>query len=77
MTADGTPATNFPKHTQEETDEGTALMKSFMEDWKSRVEANGEEMGEEEQVQELVKVAKEYAEKFEGNPWVKGLMELF
>lgn len=52
-------------------------MKSFMETWKSRVEASGEEMGEDEQVEELVRVAKEYGEKFEGNPWVKGLMELF
>ena len=74
---DGTPQNTFPKHTQEETDEGTALMKSFMETWKSRVEADGQEMGETEQVEELVKVAKEYAERFEGNSWVKGLMELF
>lgn len=36
-----------------------------------------EEMGEEEQVVELRRTAKEFEDRFKGSPWVRGLMETF
>jgi DNA mismatch repair protein MSH2 len=66
----------FGKFPKQETDEGTALVKSFLEDWKLRVESRGD-MDEDEQVAELRRVAEEYKERFEGNEWVKGLMTSF
>jgi hypothetical protein len=50
-------------------------MKQFMETWKARVEAKGADVSEEEQVDELVKLAKEYGQQFEASPWIKALME--
>lgn len=75
LMTDGTEQADLPKFTQEQTDEGTAIMKQFMETWKSRVESKGENVSEDEQVDELVKLAKEYGQQFEGSPWIKALME--
>ena len=36
---------------------------------------NGMEPSEEEQVEELKKVAGEFAERFDANPWVTNLLE--
>lgn len=74
--------TAIPEYTQQETDEGTALMKLFMDTWKARVEAqsergDGEGVSEEVQVRELVACAKEFGGRFEESRWVKGLMERF
>lgn len=70
------------KYTKEETDSGTDLIRDFLDTWKSRVEASsseqgtgkGMEMGEEAQVEELRKVAREFGGRLEGNKWVMGLM---
>lgn len=74
----------FAKHSKSETDEGTALVKDFLDTWKARVEASGGAGGdvamalsEEAQFEELKRVAEEYKERFEGNSWVKGLMESY
>lgn len=75
LTTDGTDAAQLPTFTQEETDAGSALMKQFMEVWKERVEARGPDVTEEEQVDELVKLAKEFGQQFEASPWIKALME--
>lgn len=62
------------KYTKQETDEGTELVREFLETWKSRVEASATPMGESDQVEELRKVAREYGARLESNKWVAGLM---
>jgi DNA mismatch repair protein MSH2 len=76
------------KYTKEETDEGTELIKEFLDSWKSRVEdealAEGETGGveggegkgvdEERQVELLREVAKEYGARLDSNKWVEGLI---
>lgn len=75
-TADA-PDDRLTKFTKEETESGTDLIREFLETWKFRVEAGtatGEEMGEEQQVEELRKVAREYGGRLDSNKWVEGLM---
>ena len=74
---DGAAEATFAKFSKKDTEEGTELVKSFLDTWKARVEARGEGLSEEEQVAELRKVAEEYKGRFEGNPWVQGLCESF
>lgn len=69
------------KYTKEETDEGTDLIKEFLDTWKSRVEALSESEGEgeggvdeERQVELLREVAKEYGGRLDSNKWVEGLI---
>jgi hypothetical protein len=53
------------------------LIKEFLDTWKSRVEAlekEGEEVGEEKQVEELRAVAREFGGRLDGNKWVEGLI---
>lgn len=52
-------------------------MKDFLDTWKARVEATEGDLDEEAQVAELRRTAEEYKERFEGNAWVRGLMEGF
>ncbi|WVR08513.1 hypothetical protein IAU60_005568 [Kwoniella sp. DSM 27419] len=79
------------KFSKQETEEGTALIASFLSEWKSRTlgssesalpstqdaEAEVEGMSEEDMVAELRKVAEEYKDRFEGNEWVKHVMSNF
>jgi DNA mismatch repair protein MSH2 len=73
---DNTETSTYAKHPKIETDEGTALVKAFLEEWKERVESKGD-ISEEEQVVVLRAVAEEYRQRFEGNAWVRGLMSAF
>lgn len=68
------PDESARKYTKEETDSGTELIREFLDTWKSRVEAASEEMDEEQQVEELRKVAREFGGRLEDNKWVVGLM---
>lgn len=85
IVADGAADITFTKHSKTETDEGTALVKEFLDTWKARVEAHGGavdgdaemELSEDAQIDELRRVAEEYKERFEGNTWVKSLMESY
>jgi DNA mismatch repair protein MSH2 len=76
----GEPDDRLSKYTKEETDEGTELIKEFLDSWKSRVEAlaesgeEGEGVDEERQVELLREVAKEYGARLDSNKWVEGLI---
>lgn len=49
-------------------------MTSFLESWKARTEnVGGDGMSDEDKVAELRKVAEEYKERFDANPWVQGV----
>ncbi|ORY29618.1 muts domain V-domain-containing protein [Naematelia encephala] len=74
---DGTTDESLSKVPKLDTEEGTALIKSFLDTWKERVESQPDTMSEEEQVAELRRTADEFKERFEGNEWVKSLMEAF
>jgi DNA mismatch repair protein MSH2 len=81
---EGGADTVFAKHTKLETDQGTQLVKEFLDAWKDRIGQSGSGGGEDEammdedaQVEELRKVAEEYREKFEASPWIKSLLEGF
>ena len=76
---DGAADETLGKHSRSETDEGTALVRDFLDTWKARVgdDEAGVVMSEEEQVAELRRTAEEFEARFEGNAWVKGLMESF
>jgi DNA mismatch repair protein MSH2 len=81
---EGTADTVFAKHTKLETDQGTQLVKEFLDAWKDRIGQSGAGGGEDEammdedaQVEELRKVAEEYRDKFEASPWIKSLLEGF
>lgn len=76
----------FSKISKTETDAGTEIVQAFLKDWKSRVEGEGSasdgdvsmvSMSEEEQLKKLKETVEEYREKFEGNEWVKTLLENF
>ncbi|WWC92204.1 uncharacterized protein L201_007158 [Kwoniella dendrophila CBS 6074] len=79
---DGDPDESLTKYTKEETDEGTTLIKDFLDTWKSRtagtaVNGDGNEdmrMAEEEMLAELRRTAEEFKDRFENNVWVKGVM---
>jgi DNA mismatch repair protein MSH2 len=68
------------KYTKEETNQGTDLIREFLDTWKERVESlaqgEGDDGGvsEEKQVEELRKLAKEYGGRFDDNKWIEGLM---
>ncbi|WVQ63233.1 uncharacterized protein L199_001384 [Kwoniella botswanensis] len=77
---------SLTKYTKEETDQGTSLVKDFLETWKSRTgqseNANGgdeETMGlsDDDLLAELKQTAEEFKEKFESNPWTCGVMSTF
>jgi DNA mismatch repair protein MSH2 len=81
---EGAADTVFAKHTKLETDQGTQLVKEFLDAWKGRIGQSGAGGGEDEammdedaQVEELRKVAEEFREKFEASPWIKSLLEGF
>lgn len=84
---DGAPAGLFAKHSRQEIDDGTVLVKQFLEEWKARTEVvagsasggddSAMQLSEEAQVEELRKVAEEYRERFESSPWVQSLLEGF
>jgi DNA mismatch repair protein MSH2 len=67
------------KHTEQETEEGTALIKQFLQDWRDRVEAapTEEELDEEKQVQLLRTVVGEYRERLQGSAWVTSVLDGF
>lgn len=66
------------RHTEQETEEGTALIKAFLQDWRDRLEAaDGGEMEEEKQVELLRTVVGEYKDRFEGSEWVKSVLDGF
>ncbi|WRT70598.1 uncharacterized protein IL334_007596 [Kwoniella shivajii] len=85
---DGVPDESLMKYSKTETDEGTALIKDFLDTWKSRTAGSAElgggidgdeEMGmsEEDMLVELKKTAEEFKERFESNEWVQGVMSTF
>jgi len=73
----------FSKISKEETDQGTLIVEDFLRTWKTRVEAaqaSGEGdvpmvPKEEDQMELLKAVVAEYKEKFDGNAWVKAVLE--
>ena len=70
------------KYSKQETDEGAVLLKTFLDEWQARVDQGGTgnegaKMTEDEQIDELRRVAGEYKERFQGNAWVRGLLETF
>nr|XP_018259687.1 DNA mismatch repair protein MSH2 [Kwoniella dejecticola CBS 10117]OBR81845.1 DNA mismatch repair protein MSH2 [Kwoniella dejecticola CBS 10117] len=80
---DGDPDESLTKYTKEETDEGTALIQEFLNTWKTRTatttngDGEGDEdmgMSEEDMLAELRRTAEEFKEKFEANPWVRGVV---
>nr|XP_019008106.1 DNA mismatch repair protein MSH2 [Kwoniella pini CBS 10737]OCF46887.1 DNA mismatch repair protein MSH2 [Kwoniella pini CBS 10737] len=80
---DGDPDESLTKYTKEETDEGTALIQQFLNTWKSRTttpmngDGQGDEdmdMSEEDMLAELRRTVEEYKERFEGNEWIKGVV---
>lgn len=73
---DGSEDTSSAKFSKMETDEGTAVMKAFLDEWKASVEGQGD-LSEEAQVAELKRIAEEYKERFESSPWIKNLLETF
>ncbi|WVW80934.1 hypothetical protein I302_102925 [Kwoniella bestiolae CBS 10118] len=78
---------SLTKYTKEETDEGTALVKDFLDSWKSRTGQNatngdgdGDEgmgMSDEDLLAELKRTAEEFRERFESNAWTSGVMSTF
>ncbi|KAK4686325.1 DNA mismatch repair protein MSH2, partial [Tremellales sp. Uapishka_1] len=72
---DGTSENVFAKHSKIETDEGTLLVKEFLDTWKSRI--HDADMSDEDQVKELRRTAEEFKARFEGNPWVQTMMTSF
>lgn len=85
MVQDGTSNDIFAKHSKTETDEGTALIKEFLNEWKAGVEAqsggtDGDEamaLSEEAQIEELRKVAERYKDRFEASPWIRDVLAAF
>ncbi|CAD6590292.1 MAG: MutS-like protein, partial [Tremellales sp. Tagirdzhanova-0007] len=71
---DSAPDNALTKYSRAETDEGTAIVREFLDTWKARVEDGSRELSEEEQVAELRRTAEAFKERFEGNSWVQGLM---
>ncbi|KAK8850438.1 hypothetical protein IAR55_004356 [Kwoniella newhampshirensis] len=81
---DGSADEHLSKFSKSETEQGTALINEFLNEWKSRIaspqlQSQGEGdssmgMSGDEMVRELKKVAEEYRDRFEGNEWVKGVM---
>ena len=67
------------RHSEAETEEGTALIKQFLQDWRDRVEAGSseDEMDEVKQVELLREVVGEYKERFQGSEWVKSVLNGF
>jgi len=72
------------KYSKAEIDEGTALVKDFLDTWQARTggslgaAGDGDEaMGasEEAQLDELRRLGEEWKGRFEANAWVRGLME--
>lgn len=74
--SDDTAQNAISKFSKTETDEGTRVVKSFLDEWKART-ADSSAMNEDDQVAELRKVAEEYQEKFAASPWIQGLLESF
>ena len=63
------------KMPRKEVEEGTTLLKSLLDEWKSRVEEGETTMDDDTKVQQLKVVVGEYKDRFETNPWVKALLE--
>jgi DNA mismatch repair protein MSH2 len=73
---DGSEDTSSAKFSKMETDEGTAVMKAFLDEWKASVEGQGD-LSEEAQVAELKRIAEVYKQRFESSPWIKNLLKTF
>lgn len=73
----------FSNISKEETDEGTLIVEEFLRTWKTRVEAgqagaNGDDVhtqSKEYSMEVLKEVVAEYRDKFEGNAWVKAVLD--
>ncbi|EIW69972.1 hypothetical protein TREMEDRAFT_30126 [Tremella mesenterica DSM 1558] len=72
---DGANDESLNKYSETETDQGAALMQEFLQTWKSRAEVSLEELSEEGQVGLLRKTATEFKERFEGSPWIMGVLK--
>ncbi len=65
---DASPAAKLPKS---EVDAGTEIVRTFLEEWRQRAEGGDGEA----QLAALRATVDEYREKFEGNAWVKNVLE--
>jgi DNA mismatch repair protein MSH2 len=78
--ADGTDQADvFAKHSKVEIDDGTAIVKEFLETWHARVAAQDpdDKLGDEDELAVLKATAEEYKAKFEGSPWIQTLLANF
>lgn len=81
--ADGTSDDIFAKHSKTETDEGTAIIKELLNEWKMNVDALADdgdtkmELSENEQIEQLRIVAEKYKERFESSSWIKDVRTAF
>ncbi|WVN89665.1 uncharacterized protein L203_104895 [Cryptococcus depauperatus CBS 7841] len=82
------PSASSTKFSKTEIDQGTEIIKRFLDTWKSRLDVaeDGENeavgvaktrMSEAEMVEQLRKTAEEFKDEFEGNKWVKSLTSTF
>lgn len=68
----------FSKISQNETDQGTAIVEDFLRTWKVESEAQEDPTmagSEEERLKTLRVVVERYKEQFEKNAWVKAVLE--
>lgn len=68
---DGTEASPASKLPKAEVDEGTEIVRAFMDEWRTRAEGGDGEA----QLAALRETVEEYKDKFEGNAWVKNVLE--
>lgn len=64
------------KFSKAETDEGTAIVKSFLDTWKAQT-SDAADVSEEQQVEALRRVAESFKGQFEASPWIQELMQSF
>lgn len=65
-----TTSESAPKLPKTDVDEGTALVRSFLDEWRSRAEGGTEE----EQLKALHSIADEYKSKFADNTWIQSVL---
>ena len=69
----------FAKHSKIEIDDGSAIVKEFLETWHARVAAKDPEdkLSDEDEEAILRSTAEEFKQRFEGSPWIQTLLDSF
>ncbi|CDZ98435.1 dna mismatch repair protein msh2 [Phaffia rhodozyma] len=75
----------FTKYSREETEEGTKIVKQFLNAWSSRVPSSSKDSGVDEKSQAtleeelaiLREIAAEYRDQIEANPYTRSLLDSF